>query len=81
MNIELTPEQSQALAAENGSLVVLDPGTRQPYRLIPEDVYRKLTTLNYDDSPWTATEMAALAGVAFGKLDDDDYSHYLRETP
>jgi hypothetical protein len=33
----------------------------------------------YDDSPWTPAEMAALAAEAFGKLDDADYSDYLRD--
>ena len=81
MSIELTQEQSQALAAENGTpIVVIDPDTRQTYRLIREEVYQRLQALACDASPWTAQEMAILAGQAFGKL-DDDCSHYLRETP
>ena len=35
----------------------------------------------YDDSPWTAAETGLLAGEAFGKLDDTDYSSYLGERP
>lgn len=78
MSIELTTEQSRALAAEGGEVLVIDLRTRQTYRLIREDVYQQMQTL-YDASLWTAAEMAALAGVAFGELDDDDSSHYLRE--
>ena len=82
MNIELTPEQSEILAAENGTpIVVVDPGTRRTYRLVGEEAYQQLQARAYDPSPWTAAEMAVLAGRAFGKLDDDDYSHYLGETP
>ena len=77
MSIELTTEQSQTLAAEGDEAVVIDPRTGQSYRLVREDVYRQMEAL-YDSSPWTAEEMATLAGAAFGKLDDDDYSHYLR---
>jgi hypothetical protein len=32
-----------------------------------------------DDSPWTPEVMDVLAGEAFGKLDDTDYSEYLRD--
>lgn len=82
MNIELTVEQSRALATGNGSpLFVIDPQTQQSYRLVQADEYEKLLSHNYDDSPWTSSEMAALAGAAFNKLDDDDYSHYLQEKP
>lgn len=48
MSIELTREQSEALAAD-------------------------LETLQYDTSPWTSAEMAALAVAAFARLDDTDY--------
>jgi hypothetical protein len=79
MSIELTDEQSQALAAERSIVVeVIDPRTGQAYRLIPDEVYRQLQAV-YDASPWTTGEMAALAAAAFGRLDDTDYSHYLNE--
>jgi hypothetical protein len=48
---------------------------------VPEEEYARLTTEAYDDSPWTPAEMAALAAEAFGKLDDTDYSEYLRDAP
>jgi hypothetical protein len=82
MSIELTPEQSQALAAEtNTPATVIDPLSRRTYRLVPDDVYERIETLLYDDSAWTAEETGTLAGTAFDKLDDNDYSHYLRDTP
>jgi hypothetical protein len=40
-----------------------------------------IEALPYDDSPWKAEETGLLAGEAFGKLDDTDYSEYLREGP
>ncbi len=36
MSIELTPEQAQAIAAEGESVVVIDPQTKQVYRLVSE---------------------------------------------
>lgn len=33
----------------------------------------------YDDSLWTSTETALLAGMAFAQLDDMDYSNYLSD--
>jgi hypothetical protein len=78
MAIELTPEQSEVVAAAADSpIVVIDPLSRRTYRLVPNEVYVRLQKLLYDDSPWSAPEMAALAGAAFAKLDDTDYSHYL----
>jgi hypothetical protein len=81
MSIELTVDQSQALAAENGAAVtVVDPRTQRTYRLVPEDLYQRLQALAaYDDSPWTDEEKAVLAGLAFGEEDEEDYSHYLQE--
>lgn len=74
MNIELTEEQSQALATgPHEPLILIDPRTQQAYHLV------KLGSQL--DSPWTGQEMAVLAGVAFGKLDDEDYSHYLQDKP
>ena len=79
MSIELTTEQSQAVAARGEAFVVIDPRTKQAYRLVREEVFRKMQALLYDGSPWTGDEQALLAGAAFSKLDDDDYSHYLRD--
>jgi hypothetical protein len=77
MSIELTPEQAQAVATEGEAVVVIDPSTKQTFRLVREEVFRKLHALMYDDSPWTPGEMGVLAGMAFAKLDDTDYSRYL----
>lgn len=81
MSIELTAEQARAIATEGDALIVVDPQTRQSYRLVREEVFRKVQTLLYDDSEWTPSEMAQIAGIAFAELDDIDYSHYLRDTP
>jgi hypothetical protein len=80
MSIELTPEQAKAVTAEGEAIVVIDPRTKQAYRLVREETFKKVEPLLHDESPWTSHEMALLAGIAFAKLDNDDYSHYLRET-
>ena len=80
MSLELTTEQSQAVAARGEAFVVIDPRTKQAYRLVREEVFTKMQALLHDDSPWTGDEKALLAGAAFSKLDDDDYSHYLRDS-
>jgi hypothetical protein len=81
MAIELTHEQSEALThGGDGPATVIDPASGRTYRLVPDEVYGRLEKLIDDDSPWTPAEMAALAGAAFGKLDDTDYSHYLSDT-
>lgn len=78
MAIELTPEQSAALAADPvRPATVIDPGTRTAYRLVPADVYTRFEKLTYDDSPWTPAETTALAAAAFARLDDTDYGPYL----
>lgn len=81
MTIELTDEQARAVAIGGDELIVIDPGTKQAYRLVPEEVFNKVRALIYDDSPWTPGETALLAGAAFGKLDDTDYGDYLRDIP
>lgn len=81
MNIELTTEQAAAVATEGEAVVVIDPNTKRAYRLVPEDVYRRVSGLLYDATPWTPLETSALAAAAFGKLDDTDYSDYLRGQP
>ena len=80
MAIELTSEQAEAVAA-GGDVVLIDPHTKQAYRLIRDEVYQKVRGLIYDDSPWTPDETALLAGQAFSALDDTDYSEYLRDAP
>ena len=78
--IELTEQQVQAIAAAgNTPPVVVDPQTKTPYVLLRQDVYRRLTDEEYDDSPWTDEEMELLAweaGKQAGWEDMDDYDHY-----
>jgi hypothetical protein len=81
MNIELTEEQIQAVASEGEAIVLIDPRTKQSYRLVREEVFQRIQSLLYDDAPWTQQESAILAGLAFNKLDDTDYSEYLRDKP
>jgi hypothetical protein len=75
--IELTTEQAQAIDAQGDDIVVIDPRTKQAFRLVREETFQKLQALLYDDSPWSPGEMAILAGQAFGQLDNTDYSEYL----
>ena len=79
MNIERTAEQSQAVATRGEAFVVIDPQSKQAYRLVREEVFRKMQELLSDLSPWTGDEKALLAGAAFSKLDDDDYSRHPRD--
>ncbi|HEV3384815.1 MAG TPA: hypothetical protein VG097_08360 [Gemmata sp.] len=79
MSIELTADQAQVVAAEGEQVVVIDPRTKQVYRLVREEVFRQVEAILYDASPWTPNETGILAGRAFGKLDDTDYSEYLRD--
>ena len=44
-----------------------------------ESTTEEAPILHFDSSPWTSEEKALLAGIAFSKLDDDDYSHYLND--
>jgi hypothetical protein len=78
MAIELTPDQAEAVAgAVDSPVAVIDPRSHRTYRLVPEEIYMRIEKILYNDSPWSAAEMAALAGAAFSKLDDTDYSQYL----
>ena len=58
MTIELTAEQAQAVAAEGNDVILIDPRTKDAYRLIREELFKKVQALMYDDSPWTPSEMA-----------------------
>ena len=78
--IELTEQQVQAIAAAgNEPPVVVDPKGKIPYVLLRQDVYERLIDKDYDDGPWTDTEMELLAweaGKHAGWEDMDDYDHY-----
>ncbi len=45
MAIELTPEQSAALANGDEPARVIDPASQTAFVLVPEDVYRRLKNL------------------------------------
>jgi hypothetical protein len=80
--IELNEELRQVVNARPGEPVELvDPITKQTFVLLKTEVYDRLKELRYDDSPWTSVEMSAMAGMAFSKLDDTDYSEYLQDRP
>jgi hypothetical protein len=81
VTIELTADQARAIAAEGEAVVVINPRTKQAYRLVKQDVFEKMRALITDDSEWTPAETGLLAGEAFGKLDDTDYSGYLEDRP
>jgi hypothetical protein len=66
--IELTPEQRQALVAEQAPRLI-DPETCKRYVLVSEEVYERMKELLYEDSPWTDEEMDLLAEEAGELLD------------
>ena len=70
--IELTEQQLQAVAtAGDTPPVVLDPTTRTAYVLLRKDIYERLASAAYDDSPWTDEERDLLAAEVDAMLDDD----------
>ena len=78
--IELNEELQHAVnLGVDEPVELVDPATRQTFVLLKTEVYDRLKEMRYDDSPWTAGEMSAMAGAAFSKLDDTDYSEYLRD--
>ena len=81
MVIELANEQSESIRETGEGVMVIDRRTNRVYHLVNEDLFRRLQTLLSEGSPWTAEETALLAGEAFSKLDNTDYSDYLREGP
>ena len=82
--IELTEHQMQALAAPEASPPrILNPRTKETFILLRVEDYERLKEEAYDDSPWTAEEMIALASQA-GKhagWDDPKMDEYDRYEP
>jgi hypothetical protein len=77
MNIRLTEEQLQAVAASGDTPPTLvDPNTQTTYVLIRKDLYERLTDEEYDDSPWTAEERDALAWEAGKHAGWEDMNEY-----
>ena len=70
--IELTEQQLQALATSGSTPpTIVDPKTKTSYVLLRKDIYERLASDEYDDSPWTDEEMDALAAEVDAMLDDD----------
>jgi hypothetical protein len=77
--IELTSQQLDELdRSEDSPPQVLNPRTQERFVLVRTDDYAKLKETDYDDSPWTREEMAAMAwhvGRSHGWEEDTDYDH------
>ena len=66
--IELIEEQAEAIQTpEEIPPRIIDPKTKETYVLLRAEEYTRMTTADYDDSPWTREELHALAWNA-GKL-------------
>lgn len=74
--IELTAEQSQAIASGENPPVVVDPTTQTTYVLVRKDVYEQLA---YDDSPWTDEERDMLRAEALDALGWEGMDRYQEE--
>ncbi|HEV8711235.1 MAG TPA: hypothetical protein VGX03_00195 [Candidatus Binatia bacterium] len=70
MNIELTPQQQQALdTQESGPPRVIDPRTHTTYVLVPEVDYEAIRELLEDERRQQAIHKVALRNAA-GRIDD-----------
>lgn len=71
MNIELTPQQQQALdTQEGGPPRVIDPRTHTTYVLVPEVDYEAIRELLEDERRQQAIHAVALRNAA-GRLNDE----------
>jgi hypothetical protein len=75
--IQLTEEQVQAVAA-SGDVppTLVDPHTQTNYVLVRKDLYERMTSEEYDDSPWTAEERDLLAWEAGNHAGWDEMSEH-----
>jgi hypothetical protein len=80
MIIPLTEQKAQTVAASGATPPTLvDPHTQTTCVLIRKDLHKRLTGVEYDDTPWTAETRDALAWEAgkhagwedMGEYDDD----------
>ncbi len=75
-----TAELRSALAREAGRpLRVIDPDTNREYVFVPAELFDRIASGAYDDSPWTDAErlqLAAQAGLAIGWGEMDEYDNY-----
>ena len=70
MSIQLTPQQQQALdAQEDSPLRVIDPRTNTTYILVPEVDYETVRELLEDERRQQAIHAAALRNAA-GRMDE-----------
>jgi hypothetical protein len=82
--LELTEPLRQAVAQQQSPLEVFDPTTNTRYVLIKAEIFERLQSLAYDDSPWTDEEQALLAaesGQTIGWDEMEEYDDYERKGP
>ena len=75
--IELTEKQVEALqiakVAGEAMQRVVNPVTHEAFVLIPVDEYERLTSTDYDDSPWTREELELLTWEIAERENWEDY--------
>lgn len=75
--IELTEQQVKALASPDGVLPrLVNPQTKETFVVLRVDEYERLKSAEYDDSPWTREELAALAWERLNREPDDEWPEY-----
>jgi len=71
--LELNEQQQQAVASMDAAPVrLLNPMTQETFVLLRKDEYERLTTDDYDDSPWSRGELEALAWHNAERAGTDD---------
>jgi len=71
--LELTEQQQQAVASPDATPVrLVNPQTRETFVLLRKDEYDRLTTDDYEDSPWSRDELEALAWHNAERAGNDD---------
>ena len=70
--IQLSEEQRRELRTNGRVIRALNPETQTEFVLIPAELYERLLTMAYDDSPWTDEEMDRLASESLGLLESSD---------
>jgi hypothetical protein len=70
--IQLSEEQRRELRTNGRVIRALNPETQTEFVLIPAELYERLLTMAYDDSPWTDEEMDRLASESIGSLEPSD---------
>lgn len=71
--LELTQQQQEAVASNAVAPVrLVNPQTQETFVLLRNDEYERLTTDDYDDSPWSRDELEALAWHNAERAGSDD---------